>query len=122
MKETAQKTEETTSDAGAAATTAAAAAEQKTAGDTITTTRAIETATSQSRAAALPEMLTLEASYGNISFPHAVHAASFACSSCHGEATPAAFGLTKETAHPLCKGCHQEQGTGPTTCTGCHKK
>ena len=27
--------------------------------------------------------------------------------------------LGKEKAHPLCKGCHQEKGSGPTKCSGC---
>jgi len=69
-----------------------------------------------------PEEITLSASYGNISFPHSMHAESYACTTCHGTETPAAFGLTKEVAHPLCKDCHKAEGAGPTGCRDCHVK
>jgi hypothetical protein len=68
-----------------------------------------------------PETITLDASYGKITFPHAMHAKSFECTLCH-TGTPGPFDLTKEVAHPLCKGCHKEQGAGPTGCKGCHQK
>jgi len=122
LEESEQKAAEMAKETGDAAQSAAAAAEQKLETAAMATARAVEQSAQQAQVAMAPEQLTLEASYGNISFPHGTHAASFACTTCHGEGTPAAFGLTKETAHPLCKGCHQEQGAGPTACTGCHKK
>jgi hypothetical protein len=64
----------------------------------------------------------LEASYGNITFPHATHSGTFDCTVCHGEGTPGRFGLDKEKAHVLCKDCHKKEGSGPTECKGCHKK
>jgi predicted CXXCH cytochrome family protein len=70
----------------------------------------------------VPDELVLEASYGNITFPHGMHAEANACQTCHGDAEPAAFGINKEIGHRLCKGCHKEQGAGPTRCGGCHVK
>jgi hypothetical protein len=69
-----------------------------------------------------PETIVLEASYGNVTFPHALHQDAFECSTCHGEGTPGLFGLDKDKAHALCRDCHKEQGAGPTGCTDCHKK
>ena len=72
--------------------------------------------------ATVPQEIVLEASKGNITFPHGMHSENFKCSICHGEGTPAAFDLTKEVAHKVCKGCHKDEGSGPTSCSGCHKK
>jgi hypothetical protein len=83
------------------------------------TAQAVDTAAGQ---AVSPEMIVLEASYGNVTFPHAVHAAAYACTTCHGAGTPGLFGLDKDKAHALCKDCHKQEGAGPTACTGCHKK
>jgi predicted CXXCH cytochrome family protein len=69
-----------------------------------------------------PKSIVLEASYGNITFPHGMHADSYACVTCHNEGTPAAFELTKDVAHKVCKGCHKDEGSGPTGCKGCHVK
>lgn len=98
-----------------------------TAGDTIknaavATTMAAGKVVAAAKQAVSPETIILEASYGNITFPHAVHSAAFACNTCHGEGTPGLFGLDKEKAHVLCKDCHKQQGGGPTACNGCHKK
>ena len=70
----------------------------------------------------IPREIILEASYGNITFPHALHAGNYACKVCHGDATPADFDITKDVAHKLCKDCHKKEGVGPTACSGCHKK
>jgi predicted CXXCH cytochrome family protein len=83
---------------------------------------ATEVAVKTPTKAAVTREIVLQASYGNITFPHGMHAEAYECSICHGEATPAAFGITKEIAHKLCKDCHKELGSGPTACTGCHKK
>jgi hypothetical protein len=72
--------------------------------------------------AVIPEKIVLEASYGNITFPHATHASSYDCAICHGEGTPGLFGLDKKKAHGLCKDCHKQKGVGPTSCKECHKK
>lgn len=68
-----------------------------------------------------PTEITLVASNGNVTFTHGKHAATFDCITCHS-GTPAAFGIDKELAHTLCKGCHKESGAGPTTCRDCHVK
>ncbi len=66
--------------------------------------------------------VTYKASYGLVTFDHAGHAGRLECSACHPTAPPVKIALDKESAHKLCKGCHQEKGAGPTQCTGCHKK
>lgn len=72
--------------------------------------------------AASPKEIILEASNGNITFTHGAHAEIVACSTCHGEDTPTAFGIDKDIAHKLCKGCHKDGGAGPTGCRECHIK
>lgn len=71
--------------------------------------------------ATVPQELVLEASYGNVTFPHGMHAEAYKCSTCHGDKTPAKFGLTKDIAHVLCKDCHKQEGA-PNACNDCHKK
>ena len=68
------------------------------------------------------DTLVLEASQGKVTLPHLAHAKMFPCATCHGEAAPGKIGLTKETAHALCRDCHKAKGAGPTACPGCHKK
>ena len=72
--------------------------------------------------ATVPQEIVLEASKGNVTFPHGMHADAYECSICHGDGTPAAFDLTKDVAHKVCKSCHKDEGAGPTGCSGCHKK
>jgi nucleoid-associated protein YgaU len=68
------------------------------------------------------DTLILEASQGKVTLPHLMHAKLFPCATCHGEATPGKITLDKDTAHALCRECHQTKGMGPTACGGCHKK
>ncbi len=68
------------------------------------------------------ETITLPASQGPVALPHLLHARLFPCATCHGDGTPGKIDLTKDTAHALCRDCHQAKGAGPTSCTGCHKK
>ena len=70
--------------------------------------------------AATPETLVLEASFGDVTFPHGVHANAYGCIPCHGKGEPGLFGLEKDEAHSLCKGCHEEEQAGPTGCKDCH--
>lgn len=77
-----------------------------------------------------------------VPFKHATHA-QYECSKCHhtwnGEGAPkkctACHGMKKEgkkldikeAAHQSCRGCHRDmkkagEKTGPTPCSGCHKK
>lgn len=69
-----------------------------------------------------PKTVTYQASYGQVTFDHQTHAGSLACGSCHDSDPPAKITLGKEKAHQLCKGCHQDKGSGPVQCNGCHKK
>jgi DNA-directed RNA polymerase subunit RPC12/RpoP len=87
----------------------------------VATTMAAGKAVDAAKQAVSPETIVLEASYGNVTFPHAMHSSSYDCSTCHGDATPGLFGLDKEKAHVLCKDCHKKIGAGPVDCKGCHK-
>lgn len=71
---------------------------------------------------AAPETVTLEAKMGKVTLPHRLHGEMMECATCHGGETPGKMELGKDRAHELCKGCHQEKGTGPTQCSGCHQK
>ncbi len=88
----------------------------------VATTMAADKVVDAAKQAVSPETIVLEASYGNVTFPHAMHSGEFDCNTCHGEDTPGLFGLDKEKAHGLCKDCHKQKGAGPTNCKGCHKK
>jgi hypothetical protein len=88
----------------------------------VATTIAADKAVEAAKQAVSPETLVLEASYGNVTFPHTMHSEEYECSTCHGDETPGLFGLDKATAHELCKNCHKQKGAGPTDCKGCHKK
>lgn len=88
----------------------------------VATTMAAEEAVETAKQAVSPETIVLEASFGNVTFPHAMHQGSYACATCHGEGTPGLFGLDKEKAHALCKDCHKKEAAGPTACKDCHKK
>lgn len=66
--------------------------------------------------------IVVENTYGKVTFNHKVHSEAFDCALCHGEGEPGALAMGKEKAHAACKGCHQEQGAGPTKCSECHVK
>ena len=70
-----------------------------------------------------PEVVIYPASMGQVTFSHGTHAARSACGKCHTTDPPQKIAIDKESAHALCKGCHQVSGgNAPTACTGCHKK
>ncbi len=116
---TADKTEEMAGQAAEASKEMMADAKETTkeAADTVA-----EKAVDSAQKAVSPESIVLEASYGNVTFPHALHQDSYECSTCHGEGTPGLFGLDKDKAHALCRECHKQEGAGPTGCKDCHKK
>ena len=65
---------------------------------------------------------TVQSITGNVTFNHKVHGETAGCKACHTEATPAKLTLNKDSAHKLCKGCHDTKKAGPTKCFDCHKK
>jgi hypothetical protein len=69
-----------------------------------------------------PKTVVYKATNGPVTFDHPAHSSSLACNRCHTSDPPAKIPLDKDKAHQLCKGCHQEQGAGPTQCSGCHLK
>ncbi len=68
------------------------------------------------------EMVTMKAKTGDVTFNHKVHGEKNECKTCHGEGTPGKLTLGKDSAHKLCKGCHDTKKAGPTKCFDCHKK
>ena len=77
------------------------------------------------------ENVQFENKMGTVTFSHQIHQQitcqschhtgnSEKCSTCHGiqRETPTA----KKTFHTLCKGCHQQEKSGPTSCRECHIK
>jgi predicted CXXCH cytochrome family protein len=121
-KETVEEiTKETIAEAKEATSEADETVAEETKSATIATTAAVggvETA----QQAVSPKTVVLDASYGKVTFPHTLHAEAYDCTTCHGEGIPGRFGLGKEKAHALCKGCHKEVGAGPTGCKDCHVK
>jgi hypothetical protein len=73
-------------------------------------------------AAASPQTVVYDVTFGMVTFNHQVHAGSLDCASCHSTDPPGKIVLGKDRAHELCKGCHQQMAAGPTQCSGCHKK
>ncbi len=69
----------------------------------------------------LSQTLVIENDRGAVTLTHADHAERYGCQGCHGDGTPGAFELGKDTAHSMCKGCHRKQN-GPVPCNGCHNK
>lgn len=116
------KTQEMVTDAKNATEQAADTAGEKIKTAAVATTMAAGKAVEAAKQAVSPETIVLEASYGNVTFPHAMHSGKYDCSTCHGEGTPGLFDLDKEKAHLLCKNCHKLKGAGPSDCKGCHKK
>lgn len=84
-------------------------------------------------AASGPEVITLKAKMGNVTFNHAQHQSKIAdCTECHhkGTETPKCTGChgvikaapeAKKAFHEQCKGCHKKSG-GPAKCKECHMK
>jgi len=75
--------------------------------------------------AAGPEVISLPAKMGTVTFPHQKHQqmAGMACTKCHeSDAGGKIAGFGKDWAHKTCKGCHADLGKGPTKCGECHKK
>ena len=73
-------------------------------------------------AAGAADMMTIKSKTGNVTFNHKVHGDTATCTPCHGTGTPAKLTLGKDTAHKMCKGCHESKKAGPTKCMDCHKK
>ncbi|MEJ2199795.1 MAG: cytochrome c3 family protein [Desulfuromonadaceae bacterium] len=69
-----------------------------------------------------PAEVSFDTNYGKVILSHEKHAEAFACALCHGQGEPGPLVLGKTKAHVLCKGCHMEQGAGPTKCNTCHEK
>jgi hypothetical protein len=78
------------------------------------------------------ETVTLENTFGNVTFTHKQHTGLTSCQECHhpGLDTPKCSSChTKESEvnpmnafHKNCIDCHKDKQTGPTACADCHKK
>jgi hypothetical protein len=73
-------------------------------------------------AGAVAEMVTMKSKTGEVTFSHKFHGDSLGCKACHGEGKPGKLTLGKDSAHKLCKGCHETKKAGPTKCFDCHTK
>lgn len=69
-----------------------------------------------------PVTVVYPGAMGKVTFTHAAHGKKLGCASCHGASTPQKLALTRDSAHQLCKGCHEKQAVGPTKCLLCHIK
>lgn len=65
----------------------------------------------------IPGVLTFKK---NVTFNHASHSGSFACSKCHTEKPGKIANFGKDFAHESCKGCHKASGRD-TSCSSCHR-
>lgn len=68
------------------------------------------------------DVITLKAKNGNVSFDHKKHQAAAECKVCHVKGAGKIEGFGKDSAHKMCKGCHEEKKAGPVKCGECHKK
>ena len=77
-----------------------------------------------------------------VTFPHGQHAGDIdcvtchhtsegenveeACFDCHGQdpeaPDPSVSSLRDNPFHALCRGCHKDNGEGPTSCSACHSE
>jgi len=93
----------------------------------------------------VPETVTIEKAQNKkppVTFPHLKHSEQINCLKCHHDAKsnadaqscfvchgtdpaapdPAVASAKENPFHIRCKGCHKEQGKGPTKCKDCHKE
>ena len=93
----------------------------------------------------VPETVTIEKAQNKkppVTFPHLKHSEQINCLKCHHDAKsnadaqscfvchgtdpaapdPAVASANENPFHIRCKGCHKEQGKGPTKCKDCHKE
>lgn len=88
------------------------------------------------------DIMTLESTKGNITYPHKEHADNFDCVTCHhkdeagktptpcrechkkGAKVSKMKTFHNKTAANSCRGCHEKEGKGPkySPCSNCHKK
>jgi hypothetical protein len=68
-----------------------------------------------------PDSVTLDASYGAVTFSHSGHLSRRTrCVACHGQGAVTKVDFTPKVAHQRCKGCHREEKRGPLGCRDCH--
>lgn len=73
-------------------------------------------------AATVADTYKYEAKNGAVIFNHKAHSDRLKdCAKCHA-GTPGKLDLNKDSAHKMCKGCHEVAKAGPTKCNECHKK
>ena len=95
--------------------------------------------------AGAPDVITIDkaqAKKAPVVFPHKAHSEANDCTVCHHTAKgkddiqscfechgkdpnapdPSVSSAKENPFHIMCRGCHKEQGKGPTKCGDCHKK
>ena len=76
-------------------------------------------------AADAPASITFETKNGNVTFAHKSHQDRLKgdCKVCHTDGKGGKIaGWSKDSAHALCKKCHETEKKGPTKCAECHIK
>ncbi len=69
------------------------------------------------------DTIVLKAKIGDVTFPHKMHQEMLTdCKVCHEKEPGKIEGFGKDSAHKLCKGCHEAKKQGPVKCYDCHKK
>lgn len=69
------------------------------------------------------DSIVLPAKNGNVTLDHKKHQTIVNdCKKCHVKGPGKIEGFNKESAHDMCKKCHEDGKKGPTKCGECHKK
>nr|WP_320050945.1 cytochrome c3 family protein [uncultured Desulfuromonas sp.] len=64
----------------------------------------------------------LQCDFGPIFFNHRNHTEMMSCDTCHTSTPPGKIVKSKKEFHATCRGCHADNGAGPTKCRECHKR
>ncbi|EAT16375.1 cytochrome c3 family protein [Desulfuromonas acetoxidans] len=64
----------------------------------------------------------LQCTFGPVLFDHRSHVEMMSCDTCHTSNPPGKIAKSKKEFHATCRGCHADNGAGPTKCRECHNR
>nr|WP_320116160.1 cytochrome c3 family protein [uncultured Desulfuromonas sp.] len=64
----------------------------------------------------------LQCPFGAVLFNHRAHVEMMSCDTCHTSTPPGKITKSKKEFHATCRGCHADNGAGPTKCRDCHNR
>jgi len=64
----------------------------------------------------------LQCNFGPVLFNHRDHVEMMSCDTCHTSDPPSKITKSKKEFHATCRGCHADNGAGPTKCRDCHNR